>query len=127
MKNSIYVFCGGMLGGFARHLVGILESENLGTGQYSTLTVNLLGAMILSFISFYSLEKKSIDIKSGPYLGLTTGMIGAFTSFSGLCKDIFIFAQEDTMKCIIYVLISTVGGYMVAYLGMVLGRQLAKY
>ena len=62
MNKSLYIFFGGFLGGLMRYLVGIFEKSLFGTGDYSILTVNLVGAFLLSTINYYAIKKKKIRV-----------------------------------------------------------------
>ena len=126
MNKSLYIFFGGFLGGLMRYLVGIFEKSLFGTWDYSILTVNLVGAFLLSTINYYAIKKKKIDRSSPCYIGLTTGFLGAFTSFSSLTKDLVLFSQESMAKGMVYLLLSLFGGYIMAILGSILGDKLAR-
>lgn len=91
--NLVAVFIGGSVGACLR--VGIDELtlqpafKSLSNFSVGVLVVNLLGVMCLSYIKFYDLAKAQQNLPSNPknkllMLGITTGMLGAFTTYSSL-------------------------------------------
>jgi fluoride ion exporter CrcB/FEX len=60
--------------------------------RFNTLVVNLVGCFLLAAILTLALEV--LEISSDLRLGVSTGFIGAFTTFSTLCKEILIMASQ---------------------------------
>ncbi|WP_179394842.1 fluoride efflux transporter FluC [Lacticaseibacillus absianus] len=80
LAGVIAVFVGGMGGGVARAAVGwwLHDSQTL----MGTTTVNLLGSFGLAWLT-YGLSQRAA-LPEWLMLGLGTGFIGAFTTFSSL-------------------------------------------
>jgi len=83
----------------------------------------LLLALILT-VSFEIWEFDS-DIR----IGITTGLLGAFTTFSTLCKETAeLLGSGDYFSAVSYVTVSAMLGLGAAYFGIVLAREvLAKF
>ena len=118
MKKFIYIFVCGFLGAFTRSCIYKIDFLNL-SFPYSTVIVNLLGAFLLSCLTFLAL--KDIKLNKELHLGLTTGFLGAFTTFSTLSKDVFMMIENGNLiPAMTYISISLIGGYLCVYLGYVL-------
>ena len=117
MRKYIYIGIGGFFGAILRYLIRAIRIENY-NGQFpiNTLVVNLVGCFLLAAILTLALEV--LEISSDLRLGVSTGFIGAFTTFSTLCKEILIMASQGYyLTAFAYALISIVIGFAVTYLG----------
>ena len=87
MKKYFYIGILGAFGAIARYVV---EKAPFSLPFYyfpiNTLIINLLGCFLLAFIIELSYERKIIS--PALRLGITTGFLGAFTTFSTLCKEV---------------------------------------
>jgi len=86
MRIPIAVALGGALGALARYLVVGRFEYWLGVGfPYGTLTANVLG----SFLMGVSIELMALVWSPSPELRalLTVGVLGSFTTFSGLSLE----------------------------------------
>lgn len=126
MNKFVYIFFGGLFGGILRYLVSVFEEVIFKSSAYSIITVNLLGVLVLVAVNVYA-ENRDIDRRSGLYLAITVGLLGAFTSFSSFIKDIVVFGQESMIKGIIYISVSIIGSYAMVLLGAILGRWMADF
>ena len=79
----LIVFLGGGLGAALRHGVNIAAARLLGTAlPYGTLTINVLGSLAMGLIAeFFALKA---GLPQHWRLFLTTGILGGFTTFSGV-------------------------------------------
>ncbi len=123
-REYLYIGCGGFLGAVLRFLVKEMPlyqgCPSLITG---TLIANLLGSFAMAFILTTVLEIGSFDpdIK----LGVTTGFLGAFTTFSTLCKEtVGVMYGGDYLHGVSYLGVSVVTGFFSAYLGIMVARRL---
>lgn len=90
--NFLVVGLGGFLGAVSRYGVYLL----LGTGggfPYATLIVNVLGCAAIGFL--YELTAKSEALSATSYLLLTTGFLGAFTTFSAFGLETVSFLKNS--------------------------------
>ena len=117
----IYIFIGGALGALLRYAFSTLnDSSGFPLG---TFLVNLLGAFLRGLIGTltntlfnrYPLVKNAI----------TTGFIGALTTFSTFQFELVqLFDHHNFMMLIIYGLTSYILGIIFCYLGVKIGGQL---
>jgi len=112
LQNGIQVFLGGMAGSFLRYLVQIYTSTS-----FMLWFVNVLGSFVLGSLNGYYL-KKGTSAK----LFLTTGMLGAFTTFSTFTGNWFNQLQDHFLLGIVYGLAMTVACFAAAFAGYFLNR-----
>jgi CrcB protein len=88
-----------------------------------TLTINLLGCVFLGVIGQFALNHISVtpDLR----IGLTTGLMGGFTTFSTFGWDTVRTLEEgEWAKASIYIGVSVVGGLIAMMLGIRVGDAL---
>lgn len=132
MHKGLLVAAGGFCGCLARYGVGrLLPADVQGTWRSSwawggqlplgTLAVNLLGCLLLGLL-FTSLPLSG-KLSQSARLGLGTGFIGAFTTFSTVSMEMVAFGQQGQfMAAGAYIFISLIGGIGCALLGIKLGN-----
>lgn len=88
----------------------------------NTLIINVAGSFILALILTIAFEVWEFD--SDIRLGIATGFLGAFTTFSTLCKEtVKLMTGGDYFSAISYITVSTMIGLAAAYYGIVLARE----
>lgn len=119
LKNYLSVAFFAFLGGLGRYYLGALWQS---TG---TIVANLLGCFLLSFLTYYVIK---LNILSGWLnVGLGTGFIGAFTTFSSFTVDFMKLIHAHLMiHAAIYLIISIFGGFLCVFLGYVLANKLVE-
>lgn len=124
MRKYIYIGCGGFAGAILRFLIKGIRLYNYHENvPLNTLFVNVLGAFLMAFLLTLAFEVWSFD--ADIRLGLTTGFLGAFTTFSTLCKEtVGLLRSGDYFSAISYLTVSTVLGLGAAYFGSVIAREL---
>ena len=117
LKNYLSVAFFAFFGGLGRYYLGVLWQS---TG---TIVANLLGCFLLSFLTYYVIE---LNILSGWLnVGLGTGFIGAFTTFSSFTVDFMKLIHAHLMiHAVVYLIISIFGGFLCVFLGYVLANKL---
>lgn len=116
----LLVALGGALGGLLRAGVGRLWPHAPGTWGWATLTVNVVGAFCLTVL--LGLLARSPSDRARLLLG--TGLLGAFTTFSGLVVDAVLLADAGRPgAAAAYVLVSVAGVLGAALLGARLVRR----
>ncbi|MPM28144.1 putative fluoride ion transporter CrcB [bioreactor metagenome] len=125
MRKYIFIGCGSFLGAVLRYVVRGMELQSfLGRIPTGTLVINLSGAFLLAFLLTAALEVWTVD--SDLRLGLTTGFLGAYTTFSTLCKESAgLINSGDYGSAAAYLTLSAVLGLGFAYLGCLAARKLA--
>lgn len=109
MKNYTFVFLGGMVGASLRYLVQSL------TNTFIMLwIVNLIGSFLLGSINGVFSKKKN---KEALKLFFTTGLLGAFTTFSTFSEEWFFLLSENLVVGVLFGAIMTVSCLILAFLG----------
>ncbi|MEE8810049.1 fluoride efflux transporter CrcB [Lactimicrobium sp.] len=126
MRKYIFIGCGSFAGAALRYLVKSIQIYNYRENvPLNTLFINVLGALIIAFILTIAYEVWAFD--SDIRLGLTTGLLGAFTTFSTLCKETVGLLQDGYyFSAISYMTVSVMLGLASAYFGVVLARKLGS-
>ena len=81
MTQTLAIAAGGALGALLRYWASSAIHARLGGGfPYGTLTVNILGSLLMGFLYIWFLER----LVTGPAVRafLLIGLLGAFTTFS---------------------------------------------
>lgn len=97
-----------------------------GTLPFGTLFVNLTGSFLLALILTVAFEvrKPNEDIR----IGITTGFLGAYTTFSTFCRETADFlASGHYLPALLYVLLSLLLGFGGVYAGIAAGRGAAGH
>ena len=112
LQNVAGVFLGGMIGSLLRYFIEV----NTNTSMMLWL-VNIVGSFVLGYSNGYFL-KKGIAAK----LFLTTGMLGAFTTFSTFSGHWFSLLKEHMLLGVIYGVTMTLSCFTAAFVGYFLNR-----
>lgn len=117
MKNLLFVMAGGAIGAALRYLIGLACSRwALANLPIGTLSVNLLGCFLLGVLM--ALGQKYASFSGAPYLMLTVGVCGAFTTFSTFSADsIRLMDNGQWLTVLLYLSLSIIGGFLLFYLG----------
>jgi CrcB protein len=76
------------------------------------------GSFLLAFLLTAAL--KSVRFDSDLKLGLTTGFLGAFTTFSTFCKEVYLLINSRNYSITaLYIILSVIFGFTAAYIGAV--------
>jgi len=123
MRKYIFIGAGGILGAILRYYI-----KNIHIYHYkeviplNTLLINITGSFILALVLTTALEVWEFD--SNLRLGIATGFLGAFTTFSTMCKEtVSLMNSGYYYSAISYITISTILGLGAAYFGIVLARE----
>jgi len=123
MKKYIFISMGGILGAISRFLIKGIDiyhyHENV---PLNTLIINITGSFFLALILTIAFEIWEFD--ASVRLGIATGFLGAYTTFSTLCKETVGLMKEGFyFSAISYITVSTMIGLAAAYFGIVLARE----
>jgi CrcB protein len=126
MRKYIYIGCGSFIGAVLRYLSKGIQIYNYHENvPLNTLFINILGAFIIAFILTIAFEVWAFD--SDIRLGVTTGLLGAFTTFSALCKEtVGLMQNGDYSSAISYMTVGVMLGLGAAYLGIVVARRIGS-
>lgn len=112
MQKGFQVFLGGMVGSFLRYLVQVYTTTSI-----MLWLVNVVGSFVLGGLNGYYVKKEK-----STNLFLTTGMLGAFTTFSTFTGSWFNQLQDHFLLGIVYGLAMTLICFAVALVGYLLNR-----
>ena len=126
MRKYTFIAIGGMLGAILKYYI-----KNIHIYHYkeaipiNTLLINVSGTFLLSLILTVAFEIYAID--SDIRLGIATGFLGAFTTFSTLCKEtVNLMRQGDYYSSISYIGFSAMFGLVAAYFGVIVAREIVS-
>ncbi len=127
MKDNTWI--GVALGGFAGALARFEFSKSAflwGGVPLNILMINLLGAFLLGLFLELSLER--LKVSAFMRAAISTGFLGAFTTFSGLCSEAFGLAGGYGVGMTgLYLFSSAAGGMMAAFSGILTARMLMRW
>lgn len=124
MRKYVFIGCGGFLGAILRYLIKNIAIDHYhGNFPLNTLIVNVIGAFLIALILTAAFEAGAFD--PDIRLGITTGFLGAFTTFSTLCKETVGLLQNGSyFSAVSYLAVSTMLGLGAAYIGIVAAREM---
>lgn len=120
MQIYTAIFLGGFIGAIGRYGVSRLV-ENTNTFPFETLLVNLVGCFVLTYFTSHPIwsNKLSRPIQ----VGIGTGLIGSFTTFSTFSSETLeLWMSHQHLQAVLYVVLSLVGGLILSWLGFRVGR-----
>ena len=93
MQRLLWVCVGGAFGSGARYLMSGWVQDRLGAGfAWGTLSVNVLGSFLISFVMQLALSTGSVSPLVR--MTLTTGVVGGFTTYSAFNYETFEYIQD---------------------------------
>ncbi|AEF93222.1 CrcB-like protein [Desulfotomaculum nigrificans CO-1-SRB] len=122
--DILAVGIGGIFGALCRYGIGNL-AHNLSVSifPYGTLTVNLIGSFLLSFVAYGSLLRWNLPRHY--LLAVNTGFVGSFTTFSTFSVETMnLILQEQYLTALSYQIISLVAGFLLSWAGIRLATVL---
>ena len=124
MLQIIAIAIGGALGSVFRFALSTGVYQWLGRDfPYGTLTVNVLGSLLMGFLYIVLMERSSL----GPEWRalILIGLLGAFTTFSTFSLETLNLIESGALlKAAMNILLSVVLCLFAAWAGMLGGRQL---
>jgi len=122
---QLVILMGGFLGTFARYETENALPSSASGVPYATLLVNLLGAFLLGAL-LESLARRGPDRGKRQLvrLGLGTGFMGAFTTYSTFAVEVSLLTQQHhILTAWTYALVSIVGGLICCAAGIHLAES----
>jgi len=116
----------GFFGAICRYLIKNIDIEHyFQLLPLNTLIINIAGCFFISFVLTITLDTETIlsDLR----LGITTGFLGAFTTFSTVCKEVSnLMIGAHYLYAVSYIALSLAFGLTASYFGMIFANRLAK-
>ena len=124
MVGFLAVAAGGAIGSLLRYGVNISAESLIGRGfPWATLTVNVIGSLVMGFLAGFLAEKYADQPELR--LFLLTGVLGGFTTFSAFSLDVFNLMQRgDHSMAIIYAVASVVLSIIAVFAGLMISRAI---
>ena len=121
----VYIGVGGFLGAIARFGLGqLIGAVNPTIFPWGTFSINLLGSFILGF--FLTLALETLAISAELRLGIATGFLGAFTTFSTFMLETVSLIDAGRLGLSIsYLVSSLMFGLLFVWLGVSFARRVA--
>jgi fluoride exporter len=122
LRRYFFIALSGILGAMARYFI---KNTNIygyeGFLPLNTLIINLTGSFLLALLFTSAIELKNFD--EDIRIGIGTGFLGAFTTFSSMCKEAVILIKDGHYySALLYLGFSVVLGLIAAYIGTAAAR-----
>lgn len=123
MTSLLYVAGGGAIGSVLRYLLTSAVHGLFGrTFPYGTLSVNIIGALLIGFLSVILGDK--VDTNAGWRMLLIVGLLGGFTTFSAFSLETMHLIQGGQPgKAVLNVLLSIGLCLVGCWLGIIIGKK----
>lgn len=121
MHRYVYIFLGGSIGALLRY--GLAQLNHHGSFPIGTFCANLAGGFLMGLLSTLAIRffKNNANLKKG----LTTGLLGALTTFSTFQFECLNMLQEGLIGTLaLYAISSYSLGILLCYLGTRLGGRI---
>ena len=125
LNHLLLVTLGSAIGGGLRYMASIGIHRLLGRSfPYGTLTVNLLGCLLMGVLFTFLLEK--VDGVGDQLRSLLlVGFLGGLTTFSSFSIEMLSLLSEGAMmRAFLNFIFNCIGCLCLAWVGVLIGRQL---
>jgi CrcB protein len=121
MRLVLGIAIAGFLGAISRYGLGLWFPQSTDHAfPWMTLFINLSGSLMLGYLMGLLLRRR-MPAWVGDVIG--TGFLGSFTTFSAFNGQLWQLLEQQAYRCAAaYVLLSAVGGWLLAMIGLRWGR-----
>lgn len=125
LRQAIAISLGAIAGALTRYYLTIWFANRLGMNfPYGTFFINISGCLVMGFFTTLATQKINI-ISPEIKLMISTGFLGAYTTFSTFGLDTISLLQKGALfSAMTYLLGSTILGLASIQLGMIVARYL---
>jgi CrcB protein len=125
-RRILAVLGGGFVGTITRYLLSLAIQGWLGKAwPYDILIINLTGALLFAMVTV--LADALFLVGPTRRLLITTGFLGAYTTFSSLALgDVLLFSKGAVLPALGYLLASMVGGLGAVLAGEWFGQRMVR-
>jgi fluoride exporter len=121
----LLVGMGGMLGSMARFILSrTVEARANSIFPLGTLSVNIIGSLLLGLIYALTLRRAGLD--DSWRIFLATGFCGGFTTFSAFALENFTLLHQRPAISVAYICLSVILGVLSIALGFFAGKSLME-
>lgn len=111
------------MGSLGRYAVGLALPHTIGSFPWSTLVVNLTGALAMGLLVAFLMDRPGAHRLARPVVGV--GLLGGWTTFSAFAIDVVTLLETGHGgEAAAYVLASFLGGVLAVTLGSTVGQRL---
>ena len=124
ISQLTFIAAGGAIGSLFRFWLSTGVYALLGRGfPYGTLTVNVIGSLIMGLLYVFMYER--MDISAEWRAGVLIGLLGAFTTFSAFSiETLNLIEAGEQLRAGVNIILSVALCISGCWLGMVIGRQI---
>lgn len=124
MRTYLYIGIGGFLGAVLRYLIKNWNFININSQfPLNIFLINILGCFVLALFLRIAFDIWKVDPDFR--LGVSTGFIGALTTFSTFCRDIVsLILSGYVFLAVVNAILSIVVGILAIYFGDLIGKKL---
>jgi CrcB protein len=124
MWTYVAIAIGGTLGCWARFAQTNLVQTVYGREfPFATMSVNVIGSFLMGFLFIETLER--LTLSPSLRTGILTGVLGGYTTFSTFEMETLLLAEGgEVLKAIVYVVLSVGLGFLAAFGGAYIARNL---
>ncbi|MHB1483488.1 MAG: fluoride efflux transporter FluC [Saccharofermentanales bacterium] len=117
MRKLLFIGACGAIGAVGRFLIKEIPSGRFsGILPLGTLFINFTGCLALAVFLAFAARKQNFD----PVMkaGISIGLLGAFTTFSTVCKEAFDFINNGYLfTAALYIVVTIIAGLSAIYAG----------
>ena len=127
MGQLAAIMLGGAFGAASRYGVSLLAVQLFGKGfPYGTLIVNVLGSLLMGFLSIYFLTKTNLDPMVR--MAVLVGFLGSFTTFSTFSMDTLMLLESGAVaKGLLNIALSVSLSLLAVWIGMLIARSIVAH